>query len=109
MKNLVLGVALCALMSAAPATAGDPTCYNFAGVTGWANHGQHIVGDYVTGDGSVGYEWPPEGVGQSVSANGGAALPGGPGPGAHFGASAPPGASFCVENAKSGEALYGDD
>jgi hypothetical protein len=97
---VVLGTAL----SAAPASAhGEATCNDALG-SGIAVHGQHIVGDYVTGLGGIfgdGLQWPPAGqVGQAVSANGGAVLPGGPGPGFHF--TIPglaPGASFCNEQA----------
>lgn len=93
----VLGAAL----SAGPASAhGDPTC---SGIGALQVHGQHVVGDYVTGTGGISgvLEWPPAGqVGAVVSANGGAAMPGGPGPGFHF--TVPglaPGASFCNEQA----------
>lgn len=95
-------IALAALgtaLSAGPASAhGDPTC---SGVFGseLVVHGQHVVGDYVTGTGGIsgGLEWPPAGqIGAVVAANGGAAVPGGPGPAFHF--TIPglaPGASFC--------------
>ena len=67
-------------------------------------HGQHIVGDYVTGLGGIfsdGPEWPFAGqVGAAVQENGGALMPGGPGPGFHFTIEGlPPGASFCNEQA----------
>ena len=92
----VLGTAL----SGAPASAhGEATCHDALG-SGIVVHGQHIVGDYVTGLGGIfgdGLQWPPAGqVGAAVRANGGAAMPGGPGPGFHF--TIPglaPGASFC--------------
>jgi hypothetical protein len=92
--------ALAAAMLAGPASAhDDPTCFDALG-SGIVVHGQHIVGDYVTGLGGIfgdGLQWPPAGqVGAAVSANGGAAMPGGPGPGFHFGIPGlPPGASFC--------------
>jgi hypothetical protein len=64
-------------------------------------HGQHVVGDYVTGLGGISgaMDWPPSGgiVGEAVQANGGAALPGGPGPNFHFPNDFAPGASFCLE------------
>ena len=96
----VLGAAL----TAAPASShGDATCHDALG-SGIAVHGQHIVGDYVTGLGGIfgdGLQWPPAGqVGEAVRANGGAVAPGGPGPGFHF--TIPglaPGASFCNEQA----------
>ena len=67
-------------------------------------HGQHVVGDYVTGLGGIfgdGPDWPFAGlVGQAVQENGGALVPGGPGPGFHFTVEGlPPGASFCNEQA----------
>ena len=91
---------LATAFAAAPASGhGEPTCEDALG-SGIAVHGQHIVGDYVTGLGGIfgdGLQWPPAGrVGATVSANGGAAMPGGPGPGFHFGIPGlPPGASFC--------------
>lgn len=95
---------LATALGAGPATAhGDPTCAD-ALASGIVVHGQHIVGDYVTGLGGIfgdGLQWPPAGqVGEAVKANGGAAMPGGPGPGFHFGIPGlPPGASFCNEQA----------
>ena len=93
-----------AAFTAGPALAhGEATCHDALG-SGIVVHGQHIVGDYVTGLGGIfgdGLEWPPaEQVGAAVSANGGAAMPGGPGPGFHFGIPGlAPGASFCNEQA----------
>ncbi|HEX6031762.1 MAG TPA: hypothetical protein VFY90_10050 [Tepidiformaceae bacterium] len=87
----------------APKTAsahGDPTCAGALG-SDIVVHGQHIVGDYVTGLGGIfddGLEWPPAGqVGQTIGGNGGAVIPGGPGPGFHFTIDGlAPGASFCT-------------
>jgi hypothetical protein len=79
-----------------PASAHEPTC---GGLGGIAVHGQHVVGDYVIGGSGLGsgLEWPYNGlVGETVSANGGAAVPGGPGPGFHFPNGFAPGASFCT-------------
>jgi hypothetical protein len=101
---LAATAALGTALSAVPASAhGDATCADALG-SGIVVHGQHIVGDYVTGLGGIfgdGLQWPPAGqVGDAVSANGGAAMPGGPGPGFHFGIPGlPPGASFCNEQA----------
>ena len=92
-----------ATVAAAPASAhGDATCSGVFG-TDLVVHGQHVVGDYVTGTGGLSgaLEWPPAGqVGSAVKENGGAAVPGGPGPGFHF--TIPglaPGASFCTAQA----------
>lgn len=77
----------------------EPTC---SGTLGIANHGQHVVGDYVTGTGHDGLGWPPSGseVGEAVAGEG-AAVPGGPGPGFHFPNGFAPGASFCLEQSQS--------
>ena len=105
MSRSLLVVALAAAaLTAAPASAhGDATCADAFG-SGIVVHGQHIVGDYVTGLGGIfddGLQWPPAGqVGAAVKANSGAAIPGGPGPGFHFGIEGlAPGASFCNEQA----------
>jgi hypothetical protein len=94
---LTVGI-LAAATSAATAT---PTC---AGLGELANHGQHVVGDYVTGSGGIDgtLSWPPNGqVGATVRGNGGAAVPGGPGPGFHFPNGFAPGASFCLTQSQS--------
>ena len=98
-------LAAAAVVTAAPASAhGDPTC---AGIGGIENHGQHVVGDYVTGLGGIfgdGLAWPPAGqVGAAVKAAGGAVAPGAPAAHGHF--TVPglaPGASFCNEQAHPG-------
>jgi hypothetical protein len=94
---LALGLAPVAV--AAPSSAGAPTCSEELGV---AVHGQHIVGDYVTGIGRDNLSWPPAGgaVGDAVG-GAGAAVPGGPGPGFHFPNGVAPGASFCNDQAQS--------
>ncbi|MGH2610109.1 MAG: hypothetical protein ACRDHF_13600 [Tepidiformaceae bacterium] len=80
------------------------TCEGALG-SGIVVHGQHIIGDYVTGLGGIfppnDLTWPPAGqVGATVGGNGGAVTPGGPGPGFHFTVEGlPPGASFCNEQA----------
>lgn len=100
---LAVAAALGTALLAGPASAhGDATCSGVFG-TELVVHGQHVVGDYVTGTGGLSgtLAWPPAGqVGAVVKANGGAAVPGGPGPGFHF--TIPglaPGASFCNEQA----------
>lgn len=85
------------LQPASPAKAhGEATC---AGVGGIQVHGQHIIGDYVTGLGGIGggLDWPPKGqVGAAIQENGGGVVVrGGPGPGFHFPNGFAPGASFC--------------
>ena len=96
-------VAVGAVLVASPASASGPTCEGYKGV---ANHGEHVIEDYVLGavdGGPVVEDWPVEGgVGDIVGDAGGAAVPGGPGPGFHFTVGAPPGASFCVDQARSG-------
>jgi hypothetical protein len=79
----------------------EPNCAHL----GLATHGQHIVGDYVTGLGGIGggISWPPKGqVGAAVKQNGGALVPGGPGPGFHFPNGFAPGASFCNDSNSPG-------
>jgi hypothetical protein len=61
------------LVTASGAAAAGPTCQNET----WDNHGAHITGDYVEGDG----------------AGGGAP--------AHFGSGHQPGATFCLDQAQS--------
>jgi hypothetical protein len=95
----IAGLATLAL-TAAPASAGTPTCSSTLGI---AVHGQHVVGDYVTRIGHDALGWPPDGgeVGSAVAGSG-ATTPGGPGPGFHFLNEIPPGASFCVDSQSPG-------
>ena len=86
-------------MSVSATANAEPTCADFGIVV----HGQHIVANYVMGVVDFGaIEWPPQG---GVKAQGGAAVPGGPGPGFHFPNGFPPGASFCVAQAQSANAV----
>jgi hypothetical protein len=80
--------------------AAEPTCASTLGI---AVHGQHIVGDYVTGIGRANIDWPPKGgvVGDAVAGQG-AVIPGGPGPGFHFIEGFAPGASFCNDSNSPG-------
>jgi len=88
---LVLAVCL-SWLGSSPVLAATPTCSDVLGI---ANHGQHIVGDYVTGIGHDELGWSPAGqVGEAIAGEG-AAIPGGPGPGFHFPNDFAPGASFC--------------
>ena len=96
MKRLIAIATLAgaAALGTSGTAAADPTCASTLGI---AVHGQHIVADYVTGlHGDL--SWPPAG---QVGGGGGAALPGGPGPGFHFPLGFAPGASFCNEQSKS--------
>lgn len=88
----------------ADANPGSPTCSDTLGIV---VHGQHIVGDYVTGIGHANLDWPPSGgvVGQTVAENGGVAIAGGPGPGFHFPNGFAPGASFCNDSNSPGTHL----
>ena len=90
------------VMSAAPSGAA-PTCSDLLGI---ANHGQHIVGDYVTGLGGAlpprSLAWPPKGQVGAAIAGEGAVNPGAPGPHEHPFA---PGASFCTGSNSPGAHL----
>ena len=81
--------------SAAPPASASPTCSTTLGIL---VHGQHIVGDYVTG---AGVDWPPAGQVGEVVGGSGAVVPGGPGPGFHFPNGFAPGASFCLAQSKA--------
>jgi hypothetical protein len=85
------------------AFADGPTCEGYKDV---ANHGEHVIEDYVLGaveGGPVIDDWSTKGgIGDIVGTAGGAAVPGGPGPAFHFTHGAPPGASFCNPQANSG-------
>lgn len=100
MRKIVIGaaVALASVVAAGgQAGASEPMCVEFFEETfdsTLANHGQHILGDYITGTGHDGH-WPPGGeVGEIVGGNGPVA-PGAPGIMQH---GAPPGASFCNDS-----------
>lgn len=104
MKRLIgatlLAAALTAALAGSASASGEPTCSE---LFGGRPHGYHIVADYVSGIGSEllggpGIDWPPV----TVNAAGGAAIPGGPGPTFHGMHGIPPGASFCIPQAKSG-------
>ena len=90
----VAALAVMSLAASGTAQASEPTCSTTLDIV---THGQHIVGDYVTGIGHAELGWPPAGgvVGEAVAGDG-AAVPGGPGPGFHFPNGFAPGASFCL-------------
>lgn len=93
---LAVFAATAALFTGTAAGHGEATC---SGIGALENHGQHVVGDYVTGTGGISgvLEWPPAGqVGATVGASGGAAQAGGPARFGHFAVPGlAPGASFC--------------
>ncbi|HXH88604.1 MAG TPA: hypothetical protein VNI55_08370 [Gaiellaceae bacterium] len=97
---LVLSALAVLAFAGAGSASADPTC---SGTLGIDVHGQHIVGDYVTGIGHSSLDWPPSGgvVGDAVRANGGVAVAGGPGPGFHFPNGFSPGASFCLDQSQA--------
>lgn len=90
-----------ASIAGAQSTNPTPTCSDMLGIE---THGQHVIGDYVTGIGHENMGWPPSGaeIGATVSANGGVEIQGGPGPGFHFEFGFAPGASFCTESQSPG-------
>ena len=101
----MLRIAFLAAVAAALALMGGqtaaaaPTC---SGTLDIAVHGQHIVGDYVTGIGHGDLGWPPApGVVGAAVAGEGAAIPGGPGPGFHFPNGFAPGAAFCLDQSQA--------
>ena len=91
----LLAVMTMALLGSGASAA--PTC---SGTLDIATHGQHVVGDYVTGVGHADLDWPPSG---DVGGGGGAALAGGPAAHGHFLAepAVAPGASFCLSQSQS--------
>ena len=97
----VLGLAAAGGGAGAQSTNPTPTCSDALGIE---VHGQHVVGDYVSGLGHENIDWPPSGrdIGDAVSANGGVAIAGGPGPGFHFPEGVAPGASFCTDSQSPG-------
>ena len=92
-----------AIVSAAPPALANPgpTCSDVLDID---VHGQHVIGDYVTGIGHEEMGWPPRGadIGETVASNGGVAVRGGPGPGYHFDHGVAPGASFCTGSRSPG-------
>lgn len=90
-----------AMLSAVPAAASEPTCTELDGLDlEIVVHGHHVVRDYVMATPT----WPPAG---SANAAGGAAVPGGPGPGFHFEHGIAPGASFCTDSSSPGQHFAG--
>lgn len=105
---LVAAAVMCGAVLSMAGTAGaasdGPTCAD-SPIIDVVVHGQHVVSDYVTGTHDV--TWPPSGQVGDATSDGGAAVPGGPGPRFHWteGVLAPPGASFCTGTAQSARAV----
>ena len=96
----VTGGAAAMVVLSATTSAAAPTCSDST-IIDVEVHGQHIIGDYLTGLGHKALEWPPAGqVGAAIGSDGPAVV-GGPGPGFHFLRGIAPGASFCVLQASS--------
>ncbi|HEX6248558.1 MAG TPA: hypothetical protein VFZ64_11860 [Nocardioidaceae bacterium] len=96
----VTGGAAAMVVLSATTSAAAPTCSDST-IIDVAVHGEHVVGDYVTGLGHDVLTWPPAGqVGTAVGSDGPAVV-GGPGPGFHFVNGIAPGASFCVPQSSS--------
>ena len=95
---LIVAVVAAAALGAAQSAVADPTCASTLGI---ANHGQHVVGDYVTGTGHDEFGWPANGKVGSTIAGSGAAAPGAPGAKGHMPAGVAPGASFCNAQSRS--------
>ena len=96
---LILPVVAAAVMVPASMATAGPTCSSTLDI---ANHGEHIVADYITGLGRENMEWSPSGgvVGEALAGSG-AAVPGAPGPGSHFVHGFAAGASFCLDQSQS--------
>lgn len=99
--SAVAALAMFGAASGAGAQQSQPTCSDTLGI---AVHGQHVIGDYVTGVGHDELGWPPTGgdIGQIIADNGGVVIAGGPGPGFHFEHGVAPGASFCTDSRSPG-------
>ena len=99
--SAVTGAVAALLVVSASAGAAAPTCSD-SEIVDVAVHGEHVVGDYVTGMGHEALVWPPPAgqVGAAVAGRG-PAVTGGPGPGFHFVYGVAPGASFCVPQSSS--------
>ena len=98
-------ISLAAISAASPLSARamptGPTCSDVLDIE---VHGQHVIGDYVTGLGHDELGWPvtSRDIGDTVSRNRGVVVRGGPGPGFHFEHGVAPGASFCTGSRSPG-------
>lgn len=101
-RRLVMILAVVAMVMGvmAPASAGDPKCsgFDFGGSmdSGWANHANHIIEQYILGLGLDTVDWNPSDDldGGQVDSATVVAFAGTAGKG-HLAAGDPPGASFC--------------
>jgi hypothetical protein len=102
--NVLAALTLLGAAPGAKAQEAQPTCSDVLDIE---VHGQHVVGDYVTGIGHEELGWPPDGseIGETVADNGGVVIAGGPGPGYHFPNGVAPGASFCTNSQSPGAHL----
>ena len=77
-----------------------PTCSDELGI---ANHGEHVLRDYVVGGQDQAFPYNGRSIGSALAGRG-AAVPGGPAAGGHFNAEEPvaPGASFCTDSRSPG-------
>jgi hypothetical protein len=105
---VVLGGAIAVAVLQGGTASAAPTCSDST-IIDVQVHGEHIVGDYVTGSGHDAITWPPAGQVGDATGGEGAAVPGGPGPAFHFVNEVPPGASFCLEQSNSPGSPPGHD
>ena len=99
-RLLVVAALVAGVLSALALPAGAHGTCSDVGFLAIEVHGQHVVRDYVIGDGPSG--WPLSGSVGSAIGGRGAAVPGGPGPGFHFPNGIAPGASFCTDSQSPG-------
>lgn len=106
MKSLSAVAITLVAFAAAPALGqrtvpSGPTCSDVLDID---VHGQHVIGDYASGTGHDQLGWPPSGrdISETVGANRGVVVRGGPGPGYHFDNEVAPGASLCTDSQSPG-------
>jgi hypothetical protein len=103
-----VAISVAAIAAASPlgarAMPTGPTCSDTLDIE---VHGQHVIGDYVTGVGHDQLDWPARDreIGETVGQNRGVVVRGGPGPGFHFDLEVAPGASFCTDSRSPGAHL----
>ena len=97
LNSLAIGIAILCIASGAGARQA-PTCSDELGI---ANHGEHVLRDYVVGSEDQAFPYNGRSIGGALAGRG-AALPGGPAAGGHFDAGVAPGASFCTDSRSPG-------